>query len=88
MESAAGTLGKPGIVIISPQTTTINSAPDDNLTSLTGSTWPVGAPFNPGSVEKLYCVFAMQTGSFPYPFSSKSFSCCLTLVSATTSLAW
>ena len=44
IESAAGTRGKPGIVIISPQTTTINSAPDDNLTSLTGNTCPVGAP--------------------------------------------
>ena len=85
--SDAGILGNPGIVIISPQTTTINSAPEDNRTSLTGRTWPVGAPFKFGSVEKLYCVLAIQTGSSPYPFSSKSFSCCLTLVSATTSFA-
>ena len=35
MLSAAGTLGRPGIVIIDPQTTTKNSAPLDNLTSLT-----------------------------------------------------
>ena len=34
--SAAGTFGRPGIVIISPQTMTINSAPADNLTSLIG----------------------------------------------------
>ena len=34
--SAAGTLGNPGIVIIDPQTATINSAPDDNFTSLIG----------------------------------------------------
>ena len=38
IESAAGTLGKPGIVIISPQTTTINSAPEESLISLTGKT--------------------------------------------------
>ena len=38
IESAAGTLGKPGIVIISPQTTTINSAPEESLIYLTGKT--------------------------------------------------
>ena len=65
IESAAGTLGKPGIVIISPQTTTINSAPEDNRTSLTGRTCPVGAPLRLGSVEKLYCVLAIHTGSSP-----------------------
>ena len=54
--SAAGTLGRPGIVMIDPQTTTKNSAPLDNLTSLIDSVWPDGAPFNWGSVEKLYCV--------------------------------
>ena len=54
IESAAGTLGNPGIVIISPHTTTTNSAPDDKRTSRTGRTWPVGAPFKFGSVEKLY----------------------------------
>ena len=65
MESAAGTLGNPGIVMISPHTTTINSAPEESLTSLTGKTWPVGAPFKFGSVEKLYWVLAIQTGSLP-----------------------
>ena len=35
--SAAGTLGRPGIVIISPHTTTTNSAPADSLTSLIGT---------------------------------------------------
>ena len=63
MESAAGTRGSPGIVIIAPQTTTINSAPEDSLISLTGKTWPVGAPLRFGSVEKLYCVFATQIGN-------------------------
>ena len=42
MVSAAGTLGNPGIVIIEPQTTTTNSAPDDNLTSLIGISWVEG----------------------------------------------
>ena len=51
MELAAGTLGRPGIVIIAPQTTTINFAPVDSLTSLTDKVWPDGAPFNLGSVE-------------------------------------
>ncbi len=54
IESAAGTLGSPGIVIIAPQTTTINSAPEESLTSLIGKTCPDGAPFKLGSVEKLY----------------------------------
>ena len=65
IESAAGTLGRPGIVIIAPQTTTINSAPDESLISLIGKTWPVGAPLRLGSVEKLYWVFATQIGKSP-----------------------
>ena len=52
IESAAGTLGSPGIVMMAPHITTINSAPEDNLTSLIGNEWPVGAPFAFGSVEK------------------------------------
>ena len=54
MEIAAGTLGSPGIVIIDPQITTINSAPLESLISLMGKTCPDGAPFKLGSVEKLY----------------------------------
>ena len=54
IESAAGTLGSPGIVITDPQMTTINSAPVESLISLTVNTWSEGAPFNLGSVEKLY----------------------------------
>ena len=54
MEFAAGTRGRPGIVIIDPQITIINSAPLESLISLMGKTWPVGAPFKLGSVEKLY----------------------------------
>ena len=72
--SAAGTLGRPGIVMIAPQITTINSAPEDNLTSLIGKTCPEGAPFKFGSVEKLYCVLATHIGRLPYPCSSNDFS--------------
>ena len=36
--------------------------PDERRTSRTGMEWREGAPFALGSVEKLYCVFAMQTG--------------------------
>ena len=65
IESAAGTLGSPGIVIIAPHTTTINSAPEESLTSLIGKTCPDGAPFKLGSVEKLNCVLATHIGSSP-----------------------
>ena len=75
---AAGTFGNPGIVIIDPQTTTTNSAPDDNLTSLICISWFTGAPLSLGSVEKLYCVFAIQTGKCPWPLLSKFFNCSLT----------
>ena len=74
---AAGILGSPGIVIIEPQTTTKNSAPLDNLTSLIGKVWSDGAPFNLGSVEKLYWVFAIQTGKPPNPACSIFFICSL-----------
>jgi len=40
--------------MIAPQTTTINSAPDESLISLKGKACPVGAPLRLGSVEKLY----------------------------------
>ena len=38
IESAAGTLGRPGIVMTSPQIATTNSAPADSRTSRTGIT--------------------------------------------------
>ena len=53
------------MVMMSPQMTTMNSAPADSLTSRTGTTWLMGAPFILGSVVKEYCVFAMQIGNFP-----------------------
>ena len=63
--------------MIEPQITTTNPAPLDNLTSLIGKVCPEGAPFNFGSVEKLYCVFAIQTGNFPNPASSIFLTCSL-----------
>lgn len=65
MDSAAGVRGNPGIVIISPQIATTNPAPAANRTSRMGTICPVGAPSAAGSVEKLYWVFAMQTGKWP-----------------------
>ena len=53
------------MVMISPQITTTNPAPAESRTSRIGTTWWVGAPRRFGSVEKEYCVFAMQTGSLP-----------------------
>jgi len=64
--------------MIAPQITTTNPAPLDNLISLIGKVCPVGAPFNFGSVEKLYCVFAMHTGNLPNPDFSITFTCSFT----------
>ena len=59
---AAGTRGRPGMVMMSPQIATTNSAPLASRTSRIGTTWCEGAPFRFGSVEKLYWVFATQIG--------------------------
>ena len=67
MLCAAGTRGSPGMVMISPQITTRNSAPPESRTSRIGTTWPLGAPFRLGSVEKLYWVLATQIGKWPKP---------------------
>ena len=84
--TAAGTLGSPGMDIMEPQTITTNSAPLDNLTSLIVNVWPEGAPFNFGSVEKLYCVFAIQTGNLPKPACSIFFIC--SLIFSSTSIPY
>ena len=72
--SAAGTRGRPGIVMMSPQIATTKPAPADSRTSRTGRMWPVGAPITVGSEVKLYCVLAMQTGTLPKPASSNAFN--------------
>ena len=64
MRAADGSRGRPGMVIMSPQTTTTKPAPAESRTSRTCSSWPDGAPSEVGSVEKEYCVLATQTGSF------------------------
>ena len=64
ISSAAGFLGRPGIVIISPHTTTINPAPDRSLTSLIGILKPSGAPKSLGQAEKLYCVLPCKLVNF------------------------
>ena len=59
---ADGIFGRPGIVMMSPQTITTNSAPAASRTSRTFTMCPDGAPRSCGSVENEYCVFATQTG--------------------------
>ena len=65
MELAAGTRGRPGMVMIAPVTTTRNSAPPETRTSRIGTTWPSGAPLRLGSVDRLNWVLAMHTGKWP-----------------------
>ena len=60
-------LRQPGIVIMSPQTAHHELRPAESRSSRTGTSWPSGAPLRDGSVEKLYWVFAMHTGKWPYP---------------------
>ena len=82
MPSAAGTFGRPGMVIMSPQIATTNSAPAESRSSRTGTSWPSGAPLREGSVEKLYWVFAMQTGKWPYPPSCSALNRLRTMAGA------
>ena len=65
MRSAAGTRGRPGMVMMSPQIATTKPAPAESRTSRTGTMWPVGAPRRVGSAEKEYYVLATQTGRWP-----------------------
>ena len=62
IRSADGTFGSPGMVITSPQTMTMNSAPAASRTSRMLRVWPLGAPRAAASVENEYWVLAMQTG--------------------------
>src|SRR3954465_2778900 len=87
IESADGTFGRPGIVMISPQMATTNSAPARGRASRTGMEKPVGAPLASGLVENEYCVLAMHTGSLPKPISSQVLSWSFTDLSAVTSSA-
>ena len=62
MALAAGTRGKPGMVMMSPQIATTNPAPADRRTSRTANTWPSGAPITEGSSVKLNWVLATRPG--------------------------
>ena len=87
MFSAAGFLGRPGIVMILPITTTTKPAPAESRSSRTVMVKPAGAASSDASSEKLYCVFAMHTGSVPKPFAASSASCFLAAAEKTTSAA-
>ena len=65
--SAAGTRGRPGIVMMSPVSTTTKPAPAETFTFLTVTVKPSGAPSFCGSSEKLYWVLATQIGSRSKP---------------------
>ena len=58
MRIDAGSLGKPGMVMMSPQIITTNSAPAANRTSRTFTVWPKGAARSLGSVENEYWVLS------------------------------
>ena len=60
---AEGTLGSPGMVMMSPQIITTNSAPADEAhLAHVDRRGPHGAPRSAASVENEYWVFATQTG--------------------------
>ncbi len=70
-----GTLGRPGMVMMSPVSATTKPAPALTLTSRTVMRKPSGRAELAGSSVKLYCVLAMQTGMSPKPSSSSCASC-------------
>ena len=67
MRSAAGDLGRPGIVRMSPVSTTMKPAPADTFTFLMVTVKPSGAPSLVGSSEKDYWVLATQMGHLSKP---------------------
>ena len=67
--------GKPGIVMISPVSATMKPAPADTLRFLTVTSKSDGAPTLVASSEKLYCVFATQTGILSNPRSVSCLAC-------------
>src|SRR5699024_12141595 len=71
MRRAAGSFGRPGIVMIAPVSATTKPAPIFGTRSRTCSRCPVGAPSAAGSSEKEYWVLATQTGSVSQPRSEE-----------------
>ena len=86
--SAAGTLGRPGMVMMSPVRATINPAPALTFRFRTVTVKPRGAPSSAGSSEKEYWVLAMQMGSAPKPSSVSCLACFFALAVKTTPSAW
>ena len=86
MRSAAGTLGRPGMVRISPVRATRKPAPAETLIFRTVTVKFSGAPRSLGSSEKEYWVLAMQMGYWPKPCSVSCLACFLALGVRTTSL--
>ena len=82
--SAAGTLGSPGIVIISPVRATRKPAPAHTFRLRTVTSNPLGAPIRAGSSEKEYWVLAMQMGRPPNPRPASCWACFLALAVRTT----
>ena len=73
--SAAGTLGRPGMVMMSPVRATMNPAPALTFRFRTVTVKPSGAPSRVGSSDREYWVFAMHTGRSPKPRSKSCLAC-------------
>ena len=64
MRAAAGTFGKPGMVMILPHIATIKPAPADNRNSLTVILKFLGLPVSLGLSDNDLGVLATQMGNF------------------------
>ena len=71
--SAAGTLGRPGMVMMSPVRATMKPAPALTFRFRTVTVKFSGAPSSAGSSDRDYWVLAIQIGRSPKPSSA---SCC------------
>src|SRR5437763_1832131 len=69
IEAAREIFGRPGISIMLPAIATTKPAPAESDALFTFRVQPVGTPRLLGSWDSEYCVFAIQTDSFPYPQS-------------------
>ena len=70
IRSAAGDLGSPGIVMISPVRATTKPAPAETFRLRTVTSKSEGAPSAFGLSVREYWVFATQIGIFPQPIAS------------------
>ena len=72
MRLAAGTFGRPGMVMILLVWQTMKPAPVQTRTSLTVTVKPLGAPRRAGLSDRDYWVFATQIGMWSRPKASSS----------------